>query len=225
MDGFCILREDCVNLQRIFQRSCRMFALLLVGTTFVVFPTSASAQAQPSTQSLDGLRLTDSYGELIEFQGDELHWFEITQLSCISAGKATRKSGAATEKEIVFVDQGDVVRVTPANSPDTRWLHEDGGVSSILLRRTGSRPEVCDRTLADTPMTNYQVFWETFAEHYPFFALRKVDWLAIHKRFRPQVTSTTKPGIRETTRGAGERVGRDFQGCGEMHGLSDRCAN
>jgi hypothetical protein len=201
------------------------FALLLVGTTFVVFPTSASPQAQPSTQSLDGLWLADGYAELIEFQGDELHWFEITQLSCISAGKATRKSGAATEKEIVFVDQGDVVRVTPANSPDTRWLHEDGGVSSILLRRTGSRPEVCDRTLADTPMTNYQVFWETFAVHYPFFALRRMDWLAIHKRFWPQVTSTTKPGIRETTRGAGERVGRDFQGCGEMHGLSDRCAN
>jgi Peptidase family S41/Tricorn protease C1 domain len=151
------------------------------------------AQAQPSTESFDGLWLTDGYGGLIEFAGDELRWFEITQESCISAGKATRKSGAGTEKEIVFVDEGDVVRVTPGSSPDTRWLHEDGSVSSILLRRTASRPEVCGRTLADTPMTNYQVFWETFSEHYPFFALRKMDWLAADKKFRPQVTPTTKP--------------------------------
>lgn len=153
----------------------------------------ACAQAQPSTQSFDGLWLTDGYGELIEFHGDELRWFEITRESCIPAGRATRKSGAGTEREIVFVDEGDVVRVTPGSSPDTSWLHEDGSVSSILLRRTTSRPNVCGRTQADTPMTNYQVFWETFAEHYPFFALRKMDWLAIDKKFRPQITPTTKP--------------------------------
>jgi len=175
------------------QLRCSMFAFLLVGALFVVFPASASAQVQPSTPSLDGLWLTDGYGDLIEFQGDESRWFEITQVSCIPAGKATRKSGPATDQEIVFVDEGDVSRVTPGISPDTRWLHEDGSVSNILLRRTGSRPEACGQTLADTPMTNYQVFWETFAEHYPFFALRKTDWLAVDKKFRPQVTPATKP--------------------------------
>jgi len=81
-----------------------------------------------------------------------------------------------TNEEIVFVDENDVDRVTPGGSPDTRWLHEDGGVSSVLLQRTGSRPKVCGQSQADTPMTNYRVFWETFAEHYPFFALRQMDW-------------------------------------------------
>jgi C-terminal processing protease CtpA/Prc len=47
--------------------------------------------------------------------------------------------------------------------------------------------------LADTPITNYAVFWETFAEQYPFFALRKMDWPAVDKNFRPRVTPTTKP--------------------------------
>src|SRR5438046_8971104 len=92
------------------QRPCAMLAFLFVGAVFVVFPASASAQAQPHTQSLDGLWLTDGYGELIEFQGDELHWFEITQVSCVPAGKATRKSGAGADNEIVFVDEGGVVR-------------------------------------------------------------------------------------------------------------------
>jgi hypothetical protein len=157
----------------------------------VVFPASASAQAQPPAPSLDGLWLSDGYGELIEFQGDELRSFEITKRSCIPAGKATR-SGAGTGNEIVFADEGEVTRVTPGSSPDTRWLHEDGSVSSILLRRTAAKPEVCGPAPADAPMTDYEVFWETFAEHYPFFALRKMDWLAVDKKFRPQVTPATK---------------------------------
>jgi hypothetical protein len=170
-----------------------MFAFLLVSTVLAVFPASTSAQAQPSTQSLDGLWLTDGYGKLIEFEGDELRSFEITKRSCIPVGKATRKNGADTDKEVLFSDEGDVTRVTPGSSPDTRWLHEDGSVSSILLRRTASKPEVCGSTTADMPVSNYWVFWETFAEHYPFFVLRKMDWPAVDKKFRQQVTPATKP--------------------------------
>jgi len=170
-----------------------MFAFLLVAAVFALFPASTSAQAQPFTQSLDGLWLTDGYGKLIEFKGDELRSFEITERSCIPVGKATRKNGADTNNEILFSNEGDVTRVSPGSSPDTRWLHEDGSVSSILLRRTASRPEVCGSATADTPVSNYWIFWETFAEHYPFFALRKMDWLAVDEKFRHQVTAATKP--------------------------------
>jgi len=100
---------------------------------------------------------------------------------------------AGAVDEIVFAEDDDTFRIFPGASQDTRWLHEDGSVSNILLRRTGSRPEPCGQPLADTPLTNYQVFWETFAEQYPFFALRQVDWLAVDKKFRPQVTLETKP--------------------------------
>src|ERR1700704_996424 len=133
------LERVSMNLQRMSQRPCAMFAFLLVGVVLVVFPVPASAQARPSPRSLDGLWLTDGYEELIEFQGDALRSFEITKLSCISAGTAKAKSGKGANEEIVFADESDVDRVTPGSSPDTRWLHEDGGVSSVLLRRTSSR--------------------------------------------------------------------------------------
>jgi hypothetical protein len=35
--------------------------------------------------------------------------------------------------------------------------------------------------------------WETFAEQYPFFALHQMDWVAVDKKFRPQVIPDTKP--------------------------------
>src|SRR3989441_683227 len=90
------------------QRPCAVLAFLLVGAVFVVIPASVSAQAQPPAQSLDGLWLTDGYGELIEFQGDELHWFEITQVSCVPAGKM----------DWLAVDKKFRPQVTPATKPE-----------------------------------------------------------------------------------------------------------
>jgi len=155
-------------------------------------PLPALAQAQ-STSSLEGLWQTDGYGRLIEFKGDELHLYEVTAVSCIPSLTAKLRAAPGAPNEIVYAAEGDVVRITPGTSPDTRWLHEDGSVSSVFLQRTSSRPEVCNKPIADTPESNYVVFWQTFAEHYPFFRLRKMDWAAVDKKFRPQVTSSTSP--------------------------------
>jgi hypothetical protein len=176
------------------QRKAWLGAIIFAATALFRLPTSAKAQTHPATQSLDGLWLTDGYGDLVEFQGDNLRGYEITTLSCIASAKATRKTDSSHASETVFVrDDGGPFRISPGASADTRWLHKDGTVSSILLRRTGSRPEPCGQPLADSPLTNYQVFWETYAEQYPFFALRQMDWAAVDKKFRPQVTLDTKP--------------------------------
>lgn len=179
-----------MNKQRLF-RSHVAGWLLFAGVSLFSVPTRAQAPA--SVPSLDGLWLTDGYGRLIEFQGDELRRFEITSRSCIPTGKATRNAAASSATETIFTDKGEILRVTPGTSPDTRWLHEDGSVSSIFLRHTSSRPGVCNKPIADTPESNYEVFWQTFAEHYPFFKMRKLDWVAVDKKFRPQVTADTKP--------------------------------
>ena len=179
-----------MNLQRAFRRFGTAFPLLLVAVVFV--PFLARPQAQ-SASSLDGLWLTDGYGRLIEFRGDELRRYEITAVSCIPTADAKRRAAAELRDEIIFAADGDTIRITPGTSADTRWMHEDGSVSSVFLRRTPSRPDVCNKPVADTPANNYEVFWKTFAENYPFFKLRKVDWAAADRKFRPQITPATKP--------------------------------
>lgn len=168
-------------------------AAIILDVILLCLSASARTQTQPASQSLDGLWLTDGYRQLIEIQEDDLRSYEITTLSCISADKATRKTGLSTANEIVFAGEDDTLRISAGISPDTRWLHDDGSVSNVLLRRTRSVPKSCRQPLADTPLTNYQVLWETFAENYPFFALRQMNWLAVDKKFRPQVTPETKP--------------------------------
>ena len=175
------------------RRKPELCMVVCASAALFLLPISASAQSQRGTESLDGLWLTDGYGELIEVQGDNLRAYEITTLSCIPAAKATRRTEASTVHEVVFAGEDGTLRIFPGLSPDTRWLHEDGSVSNILIRRTGSRPELCDQPPIDTPLANYRVFWETFSEHYPFFGLRQMNWLAVDKRFRPQVTPRTTP--------------------------------
>ncbi len=188
-----MLRKVCLNLRCKRQQQSVTWTTIVAGAVLLLSFAPARAQTQLTTRSLNGLWLTDGYGDLIEFQGDDLRIYEITSLSCISARKVTRRTEAGTANEIVFAGEDDTLRIFPGVSPDTRWLHEDWSVSNVLLRRTDSRPEPCGQPSADTPARNYQVFWETFAEHYPFFALHQMDWLAVDKKFRPQVTPKTKP--------------------------------
>ncbi|HKE31162.1 MAG TPA: S41 family peptidase [Candidatus Angelobacter sp.] len=175
-------------------RKARLCAIIFAAAALSLHPSFAPAQTQPSPQSLDGLWLSDGYGDLVEFQGDTLRVYEITKLSCIASDTATRKPASDPANETVFTTGDDVFRISAGPSADTRWFHADGSVSSVLLRRTSSRPESCrQQPLPDTPITNYQVFWETFSEQYPFFALRRMDWSAVDKKFRPQVTAQTTP--------------------------------
>ena len=176
------------------QQKAWLCAIIFVSSVSFLLPCFARVQNHLTTPSLDEVWLTDGYGGLVEFKGNDLQIYEITKLSCIPSAKASRKTEASEAKETVFTaDDGDTFRISPGTSAETRWLHVDGSVSSIFLRRTASRPEPCNQPLANTPVTNFEVLWETFAEQYPFFALHQMDWVAVDKKFRPQVAPDTKP--------------------------------
>ena len=41
------------------------------------------------------------------------------------------------------------------------------------------------------PEKDFDTFWNTFRDHYAFFKLKKVDWDATYKKYRPQVKNNT----------------------------------
>jgi hypothetical protein len=153
----------------------------------------AAFNAPVAAQSLDGLWMSDGYGELAEIHGDSLSVFEITSISCVPSSTGTRKSGATGERAGVFTVDGDLVHFLPGASGDDARVHFDGAVSDIILHRISAKPKACEQKPENTPQKNYAIFWQTFAEHYAFFDLRHVDWQAVDKQFRPQVTSAAEP--------------------------------
>jgi hypothetical protein len=91
----------------------------------------------------------------------------------------------------VFPSGNSVTTIQRTGDPNIMHMRWDWAAADIILRRAGNLPEQCKQNPPDTPQNNYAIFWQTFAEQYPFFALRKVDWLAVDQQYRHRVTSAT----------------------------------
>jgi len=92
-------------------------------------------------QALDGLWMSDGYGELAEIHGDSLSVFEITSISCVPSASGTRKPGATGGREAVFTVDGDLVHFLPGASADDARAHFDGAVSDVLVHRVSAKPK------------------------------------------------------------------------------------
>jgi len=160
--------------------------LLIVCT--ILQPAFAAA----NHKSEKGLWLSEGYGLLLEITDDDMSTFQLTSISCIPGWRAKREQKLHPGNVSVFIGNA-TFRLSNGPSADVNRLHVDGTVSDIILHRTAELPKTCAGTLDNSPQGNFAVFWQTFAEQYPFFDLHKMDWPAAAREFRPQVASTARP--------------------------------
>jgi hypothetical protein len=154
--------------------------------------TIASALLPPAeAQPPKGFWLADGYGLVVEIGDAKMSTYQITSISCVPWWTATRSDADESKADVVF-NRGDAdIRLTPGPSPDTLLMREGPSISSLSLRRISTRPETCARTLPNTPLENYNVFWQTYAEQFALFPLYRTDWAAVDRRYRPRVTPAT----------------------------------
>jgi hypothetical protein len=143
---------------------------------------------------LDGVWRTDGYGYLLVIDGKHLRAFETTAVSCIPAWTAVRTDRKMDGVEAVFRQEMAPVDVliSAGPSPGSRYVGMLGDASRMVCRRLPRRPDLTTRP-ADTPQNNFKVFWTTYAEHYPFFALRGVNWKAVRDKYGPRIKSDMNP--------------------------------
>jgi hypothetical protein len=151
-------------------------------------------QAKPANHppSASGLWATDGYGYVFEIGPDTLKSYEVTKLSCLpsfTAAAAPAPSGAVGAFRMVNIPV-TLVLLPDGEAPRGR-VRIDGAASDILVQRIDKKPEVCDRATPNTPRSNFDVFVEAWAEHYPFFAEKNVDWPAVVAESRAKVTDNT----------------------------------
>jgi len=152
-----------------------------------------SARAANAQRPLTGLWASDGYGQVFEFTADSLKSFEITKLSCIATEvfvAAPTPQGARA----AYVEPGSPIVVAIKTDGDDRARMDVGfAASEMVIHRIPRKPPVCDTATPNTPRSNFDVFAATFAEHYPFFAERKVNWGAVVDSNRAKVTDATTP--------------------------------
>jgi hypothetical protein len=130
---------------------------------------------------LEGLWQSDGYGYVLEIRDGIAQVYDVTSTTCLKKSFFFDTPG--------FNVEGWNVSMT---SSGTRMSYRGEGVATRFdFVRLSSLPEICSGQLilpTDDALTNFDVLWNTFQEHYAFFSQRKVDWKALRAQYRPQVT-------------------------------------
>ncbi|MDT0454066.1 S41 family peptidase [Streptomyces hesseae] len=143
-------------------------------TTVTVSGTPASAAG-----ALDGVWRMDGYGTVLSVEdgGRRMREYETTGIGCLP---------------------GDVTELTPTTAtleptgPGRARLGWAGSVGHRTLRRVAALPATCrDPKPAKDARAVFDTFWQTYAENYPFFKMKGVDWQAVRDRYRPHITNRT----------------------------------
>ncbi|MYS89483.1 MULTISPECIES: S41 family peptidase [Streptomyces] len=144
------------------------------------------AAANPHVSSTDGLWRMDGYGIVLSLDGDTFQEFQTTSVSCLK-GDTARRTGPGTYTNAF----GTVLTVRPGPNKNRASLGADSSVGHRTLRRIHALPADCTRPTPKDPRTAFDVFWHSFAENYPFFAAKGIDWQATRDRYRPKVDQDT----------------------------------
>src|SRR5215470_5764850 len=123
-----------------------------------------------------GLWTSAGYGLLFRIDSSRILASEITSVSCLPAWSAARLANPGDAENAwvfqgVFASGDEVIRIYPGANPNTAILRRSDDMAAMLLHRVSSPPPFCARPVQDTPHANFDVFWATFAENYPFFQM------------------------------------------------------
>jgi hypothetical protein len=162
-------------------------ALLLLVALFGVAGKSVAAP-------LDGIWQSQGYGYVFEFQGSALRAFEMTKATCVRSFSAKREGREFNGRDATFRGpEGLVLSIEAGITQDHRLAHIEGSASRIRIDRVSRMPEVCGRLTPNTPVGNFEVFAQTWAEHYISFELKHTDWSKVVAENRAKITPATTP--------------------------------
>jgi hypothetical protein len=161
---------------------------------FIATITAVCATQAQQSGSVIGLWATEGYGLIFDVRADSVSSFEVTKVSCIPALQAATTAAPPGALAAFKSPSGSVTfAIFPGDTLTRARLDVPSTASDMMLRRIEQKPAVCNNPTPDTPLSNFDVFAQTWAEHYPFFAEKKADWARIVTQNRSRVSETTNP--------------------------------
>ena len=147
------------------------------------FPLIAGAceRAETASSELDGYWWSKDYGLLLEIAGDDVQSIEQTPVSCLPTNKGSVERLRARLTGPPDPESG-VMALGHRATLSTKNFSRLGEGGFERLCPSGLTGNVAD------PVLNFEVLWQTFDQHYAFFAERGVDWDAVYAEHRPKIT-------------------------------------
>ena len=126
-------------------------------------------------QSIDGIWQSIGYGRILKIDSAKYSYFDITTISCIPV-----KEGVLADLEHAITLVNDTLSIKR-------------GYSVYSFKRVRELPNLCqqkDHDLND-PLYNFEVFANTYKEHYAYFKLNHIDWDSLYSISKNKITSNT----------------------------------
>ena len=166
---------------------------LALGVVVAALGISSLTAQQPS--SAVGLWQTEGYGLVFDVRPDSVIGYEITKVSCMPTTRAVTSATPPAGALGAFSPPGTPVTfvILPGKTPNDARVHLAYAASDMIVHRIDRKPTACDAPTPNTPLSNFDVFAQTWAEQYGFFREKKVDWAAVVAANRPRVTDATTP--------------------------------
>ena len=157
--------------------------LVLIGGTCIAAPQQAG--------SVEGVWGDHAGGNVYQIQGTTLRSFELTERTCVLGFVARREPTSSQDEGISFVAPRANFSVRPGMDDDHKVMAVPGQAVVQTLTRLPELPSGCTSPTRDTPLGNFEVFTQTFAERYAGLESRGVDW--------PGIVTSAKSKLNETT--------------------------
>ena len=153
-------------------------------------PIAVPCLAAPQqTGSLEGVWGNLAAGNVYQVQGTTLRQFELTSRTCVLGFVAERGPVSTHDVGISFVAPHAKFSVRPGIDDDHKTLASPGQSVAQTLTRLQQLSQQCAPPTPDTPLGNFEVFTQTFAERYTGLEARGVDWSAIVSSARYKMTA------------------------------------
>jgi hypothetical protein len=142
----------------------------------------------------EGIWQSQGYGYVFEFKGSSVQAFEVTETTCVRSFAARKQSREINGSEATYRGpEGLVFSIESGGTPDHRFVQVESAASRMRIDRIPRKPGVCDHVTANTPFGNFEVFAQTWAEHYISFELKNADWSKVVAENRAKITPATTP--------------------------------
>jgi Peptidase family S41/Tricorn protease C1 domain len=136
---------------------------------------------------------SDGYGWIYSLSGSQLRTYETTEISCLPRRTLDQIGPPSPDGVPQFGRKGIPTQTMRKGPNGQATLHLIGTAADVDLVPLRGLPSECSRKASNDPLTNFDIFWATFAENYNSFGRKNINWAAVRDQYRPMVDNDTDP--------------------------------